>query len=747
VDERDELRGAALAATWPKHLTAEELFEALVPPKRTNFTGEYQRFLWSDFAAQIPTNEIVRALKWAQPQLEKPYVEHGPMGGAALSIVAAGIESFHDAEICDRIADILVQLAKVPNPALQVMRKLAANRQARNKIGRTAIRVAPDAWAVQNLKAYGVFDESDVAFFVDELETTASNEERERLAFLIAILLYGVPWFDFALIERIFVLATADPILAAALEPVVSPVELDSKEALDQKAQFESRTKSKDDPDPTTAIPNLSGPMAAVDRGEATAFLKICDRLPGTSWSPELPDRPWSPEEELLPGWAQLRVAEQSKIILAAEMYLNGCCPTNDSWIDTAAAWYFVFCGYWAFRVLVQMAPKVFDKIALDVWYAWMPSIFGDPYLPGIPDETQTQLLKTAYLRMPTRFCEVLSHFVDAGCKTRAEIFILDRITTVWDDEIAALMLSKLRDDRLNSSVFRQILRPLLEIGDATARQIATDTVECAASGAADELEKPIEAALELLNRDASGAWKVVWPVAEKNMEFAERLLSRFTVDPYSSDTTKLVNGLKESQLAELRVWLSQHKVLGNEADRPSAGSIQTGGFTLIPSRNGWYWLSSVVMDALIQRGTPQAVEAICWIGGAVPDELLRRVEHVARDVVREKTWKPLSPAELIDLVAGPAAASRSRTQQITNIESKPSIRVDQDGDAGEPTRGGRGRKRKFSEQQLEIARQMKAAQKSNNEIAKVLYGTNPTEAQRRSVPTTLKYHFGRETG
>jgi hypothetical protein len=65
----------------------------------------------------------------------------------------------------------------------------------------------------------------------------------------------------------------------------------------------------------------------------------------------------------------------------------------------------------------------------------------------------------------------------------------------------------------------------------------------------------------------------------------------------------------------------------------------------------------------------------------------------------------------------------------------------------GEPARKSRGRKSRFSKQQLEKARQMKAAKKTNNEIAKVLYGPNPTDAQRRSVPTTLKHHFGQKTG
>ena len=54
-----------------------------------------------------------------------------------------------------------------------------------------------------------------------------------------------------------------------------------------------------------------------------------------------------------------------------------------------------------------------------------------------------------------------------------------------------------------------------------------------------------------------------------------------------------------------------------------------------------------------------------------------------------------------------------------------------------------RGRKRKFTRDRLEQARKMKEAGKRNNEIAKILYDTlTPTGGQRRSVSTTLRYHF-----
>lgn len=60
-----------------------------------------------------------------------------------------------------------------------------------------------------------------------------------------------------------------------------------------------------------------------------------------------------------------------------------------------------------------------------------------------------------------------------------------------------------------------------------------------------------------------------------------------------------------------------------------------------------------------------------------------------------------------------------------------------------EPGRKRRGRKAKFTPEQLDRARLMKSGGETNNQIAKVLYGATPTAAQRRSVSTTLRHHFG----
>jgi hypothetical protein len=84
----------------------------------------------------------------------------------------------------------------------------------------------------------------------------------------------------------------------------------------------------------------------------------------------------------------------------------------------------------------------------------------------------------------------------------------------------------------------------------------------------------------------------------------------------------------------------------------------------------------------------------------------------------------------------GPIAESDPTAPGARSIETPVNTQVQQK----------RGGKRKFSRDKLAEAKKMKAAGQRNNQIAKVPYGPSPTEAQRRSVPPILKYHFGSKT-
>ena len=63
-DSDDELKGYALRATWPNHISAAEMFGHLTKPKQLNLTGSYKIFIYSKLAPYLKPDDLPVALDW-----------------------------------------------------------------------------------------------------------------------------------------------------------------------------------------------------------------------------------------------------------------------------------------------------------------------------------------------------------------------------------------------------------------------------------------------------------------------------------------------------------------------------------------------------------------------------------------------------------------------------------------------------------------------------------------------------------
>ena len=629
----------------------------------------------------IFSTDMILALQWARIHLRPASFAHVIFfGSAVVRVVCAAVDCFDDARVCDYIAEILVENAPRGLGKLELRRKLASNREARTAIARAVSRVREAHKFAPFLVSYGLVEVGDIALLLDELDTAPNSDAVRTVAYVIAQTLYGVPWFDIALIERTLakaatntaldaalkpVLAAVDlssstskaqkasyerlrgldlpsllssldtppnldtekaiacqighklsgaprsdtaliervlakaatnPILDGILKPVIAPVALSSEKANEQKASYQRQPQRKDrtaeSSEPASDPANLIG---TIDSSSVMAFVTICDRLAGTSWCPD---------EEVLPGWGKVQPALQSQINRSAQMYLNGYCVANTTWIGKGETWHEVTCGNWALRVLTQVDPPGLDSLSADVWYAWMPSVLG---VHTRQDQVQVTILRTAYQRHPARFRELVGLFIDKQSRWAGAVLIGDRLKPVWDSEIAKLLRTRLKDDRLSSPAFFRILSILMQAGDAGVGEIAAELLAGSANAPLEKIRKPVELALRLLERNPSEAWAIVWPVANENLAFAKQLIGELAANPYGTRTTHILSGLREDQVADLGGWIDR------------------------------YWA---------EREGDQA-RAIGYLGGFSLD----RLKEVAEQIVRQKTWTPRSTSNVLSLV------------------------------------------------------------------------------------------------
>ncbi len=358
-DPDDELKGGALIATWPKHLTAEELFSALSLRKKPNLNGLYQLFFWRDIASHLQARDMCIALDWASRHANGSPAQVDPLRTASFALVVAAIDFFQEPGVCERLADIL--LASVRSSSVrreQIAAKLQANPDGRRAIASLAIRKAPDLWSTRELARMGLILKEDTPFLLSELNPNAFSDEQRKIGLLIRDILCCVPWMEIEGFDQVVAIARTNPALLEMLQPVLGPVEWPSAEAERLKAEYEAG-RLLEETLPPPELPLQDELLAALATGDDFVFERACCCLLGDSLL--LQNR----DDELLPRWASLGPEIQGSVVESAAAYLRRKCPINDlGWICLGQLPYRVMFGFWALRLLSVNAPATFSSIS-----------------------------------------------------------------------------------------------------------------------------------------------------------------------------------------------------------------------------------------------------------------------------------------------------------------------------------------------------------------------------------------------
>jgi len=238
-DPDDELKGGALIATWPRHLTVEELSAALTPRKKPNLTGMYQIFLWSDITSHLKGRDMCVALNWAHDHVCSSPAGDNPLHTLSLDVVASAIDFFREPGVCDRLASIFVARAGsyfVHHE--RIAAKLLKNPEGRHAIASLAIKNAPDYFRTREMARMGLVLVEDLPYLPCLLNPDTAEDEQRKITFLIRDILYCVPWPEVEGFEQV-VAARAYPAVSAVLQPLLGPIAWPSTESERLRAEYE----------------------------------------------------------------------------------------------------------------------------------------------------------------------------------------------------------------------------------------------------------------------------------------------------------------------------------------------------------------------------------------------------------------------------------------------------------------------------------------------------------------------------
>ena len=448
-DPDDEIKGAILTATWPRHITATELFGALSPPKRKNFSGRYQRFLVTDIVSNLKREDMAIALTWADHREGHIYPEVNPLDSVAVAVLNAAIGFYAEPGFSERLAGILGKRTRWGRIDSSVWVTLYENDCARRVIGLAAIKKEADQQSTYSA-SLDLLRTNDIGFLMAELERSTQSEFKDRLCATIGQLLRRTEPASVEALQQVVSLMRTDSTFATFVAPALAPIQLDSPEAqmlrgYTERVKLQTKTRQV----VSSPVPEIDDLLESRTAGSKEIFFDICFRL-------SQPQANWKTDDGVVPpGWLQLTTVAQVQIIDAADTYLRECRAPEPAWIPNNELPFAVMFGHWAFRLLLQEAKSRFDSLPDRAWQEWILSAFGHPFRAIVPDPQEAMILKTARCKAPREFIQAVSLFIEEQDRSIGTTHIIDRLSCTWDIGIAECLRAKLSEHPTNDADVR----------------------------------------------------------------------------------------------------------------------------------------------------------------------------------------------------------------------------------------------------------------------------------------------------
>jgi predicted NACHT family NTPase len=644
----DELRGCGFLAVWPSYMSAEELFSLLTPPKKENFIGIYQIFLFKNLVDHVQPRDLPLALDW---------VDNHRSNEDSFSVV-------------ERVGDLMLQRAwnHIETPGVvQAFAKTAFSRLMNfkpifeghlNSLTRTA-------WIEDNEKRHKIlvamvpmiedpekdsvrlvfFDtpmvlDKDLPWMIEQLRISAGNLQRTWTSLIRMVF----NWREQAHLEIIFEASKNIPILSQAFSWFLKPVVLGSKEAQKMKEDYlrekrilkQMQDRPLLEPSPAERI-SLYLSQCESDNFDAWWRLNMAMTLESNSthYGDEL-----NSDMTVLPGWKNADETTKRRIVEAAKKYLLESDPQTKAWLGTNKLHRPAFAGFRSLRLLYQRDPDFLISLPVDVWRKWASIILAYPTV-GNDEEIQKKIIKIAYQYASDEIIETLTILIDKENEASGHIFIIDKIEDCCDERLAKAMLSKMKDEKMKPESIGNLLDVLLKSEVDGARIFAESLIPLPVPSGEIERSKAILAARTLISNAGHASWSVVWSAIQQNVEFGREVVSAIVTSKRQYE--KIEAQLTEDQLADLFVWLVHQY--------PYEEDPEHEGVYFVGPREAIADFRDSIVRYLEHLGTIRGCEAIRRIAQEFPElGFLKWAWIDAKRIARSRTWTSPKPADILNI-------------------------------------------------------------------------------------------------
>lgn len=652
-DPDDELRACALEALWPDHLSAEELFDAIAPPRNDSLIGAYHGFLTSGLLQHLKTDDLPVALNWVSQQ-ERDISCTVATGELIQEILRRAWQNLDRSDVLDSFVHAAFARISNHDPILggrgaKETDKILADASAKRRLllGALVPRLPAEDIEPHRLcfSPNWLARPEDMKWLIDRLKETSDPKTKKTWAGLIRSV------FKPALAKHIDLVLSElphDPVLAEEFDGWFDPVELGSDQALDMRTRYAQALTRQAEMEEQKKPPSPSVQEVArekLDQFDAADTdpwwhlnLKLgCDPATGK----ESPGSWREPDLTSLPGWEVLRDREKERCLPVAEQYLHQGQPHTEEWLGSNTFHHSAFAGYRALRLLLKFRRETIKELPESIWSKWAPCVLAFARYCEPDDRAKEVLITRAYANAPEEIISTLITLIEKGDAAHGRAYIVREVSPCWDARLSDRVLDMLRThDSLKPGTVSDLLEELLRHEKDEAVRFALCLIKAGYRGGSGH-EKALGAAEALLVVRPSDCWTALWPILRDNREFGREVFLRLAGNPDERRQGALPTGLKPDSLCELYMWLCEQ--FPPEEDPDYEGQID--------ARTSLAEFRQSLLTSLKERGTKEAVEALRRIADSQPQRwwLSLLVDHAKSRGV-ERVWKGVSVSELLHL-------------------------------------------------------------------------------------------------
>jgi predicted NACHT family NTPase len=649
-DEDDQVKGYSLIAVWSEHMSAEELFQALTPPKRRNFGGGYSRFLSTELVKQLNPLDLTTALTWVAKQgLRHSQHPFESVADAVLLFAWEHLETPGILEIFARIA--LIQWKEYQKVVTESWKPnfeqlLLDSDEKRHKLLEAVVLLVAEE--IDGDPSFFVSTITDVSFFANDffwilerLQAAISEQVQEIWAKLLQ---WNFNDQDAKKIDALVVETQKNPFLQAKFGAWFQAVEFNSPQAKEMKAHYRDIQEwvKCDHPNQSKRLSiqeikdRIEYYLDEFETGNLDAWWLLNREM-----SLKL-DNPYYDDLEIdltnLFGWKEADLVTRRRILDAARSYAADKTDPENDWIGTNTYNRPSLAGCRALYLLLKEDSMFLTSISSSTWLRWTPAIVAFPHAESEQESTYVELVKQSYSKAPFEFIDTVLLLINAESRNSNYISIMRMLEECWDDRLKEAVLNKVKLLDLQPKCIGQLLEELLKHNHKESREFAKSLLSWSND---EERQIAISAACVLLEYAQELDWDVFWNTIKQDESFGKEAIEQL-VDRYSRGIQMPLN---EQQLADLYIWLEQHYP---HQEDPVHDTVHHVGM-----RESMVGFRDTILAQLKETGTQQACGEIQRVIQHFPEyNRLKWTLQEAHHVLRRKSWQPLKPSQFLQLLS-----------------------------------------------------------------------------------------------